>query len=67
MDNPSDHPSVSRVWVDRQHAIQSRRHRRLAGQEKQRTGSLTNRIGVIAPGFERLSGQADGLGDVVSR
>jgi hypothetical protein len=32
-----------------------RRHRRLAGQDKQRKGSLPNRFGVIALGFERLS------------
>jgi hypothetical protein len=48
---------VSRVWVQRQGAIQSRRrYRRLAGQVKERVGSLRNRFGVIALGFERLSG-----------
>ena len=62
------HPGVSRVWVERQRAIESRhRHRRLAGQVKQRPGSLPNRFGVIALGFERLSGQAAGFADVLIR
>ena len=57
VDIPSEQPGVSRVWVERQRAIESRRrHRRLAGQVKQRPGSLPNRLGVIALGFERLSG-----------
>jgi hypothetical protein len=68
VDIPSDQQGVSRVWVERQGAIESRRrHRRLAGQEKQRPGSLPNRFGVIALGVERLSGQVDCLGDVGSR
>ena len=51
----------------RQGAVESRRrHRRLAGQQKQRVGGLQNRFGVIALGFQRLSGQADGFGHVVS-
>ena len=41
--------------------------RRLAGQEKQRPGSLRNRFGVIALGFERLAGQAAGFADVLIR
>jgi len=67
VDIPSGHPSVSRVWVERQGAIESRRrHRRLAGQPKQRQGSLPNRFGVIALGFKRLSRQAAGFADVVN-
>ena len=42
-----------------------RRHHRIASQETQRPGSLPNRFGVIARGFERLSGQAAGFADVV--
>jgi hypothetical protein len=62
---PSDQPGVSRVWVERQGAIESRRRqRRLADQEKQRPGTPANRFGVIALGFERLSGQATGFADV---
>jgi hypothetical protein len=54
---------VSRVRVERQGAVESRRrHRRLAGQKKQRVGSLPNRVGVIALGFKRLAGQAAGCG-----
>ena len=68
VDNPSGQPGVSRVRVERQGAIESRRrHRRLAGQEKQRQGSLPNRLGVIALGFERLSGQTAGFADVLIR
>src|SRR5205085_12687329 len=64
VDMPSDQPGVSRVWVERQGAIKSRRrHRHLAGQEKQRPGSLPNRFGVITLGFERLSRQAAGFAD----
>src|SRR6516164_8725384 len=67
VDMASGPPGVSRVRVERQGAIESRRrHRRLAGQPKQRPGSLPNRFGVIARGFERLSSQAAGFGDVVS-
>jgi len=48
-------PGAGRVRVERQRAVESRRrHRRLAGQVKQRPGSLQNRVGVIALGFERL-------------
>ena len=43
-----------------------RRHHRIASQETQRPGSLPNRFGVVALGFERLSGQAAGFADVVS-
>src|SRR6516162_11500688 len=43
-----------------------RRHHRIASQETQRKGSLPNRFGVIALGFEHLSGQAAGFADVVS-
>ena len=65
-DIPSGQRGVSRVRVERQGAIERRRrHRRLAGEDKQRPGSLPNRFGVIARGFERLSGQAAGFGDVV--
>jgi hypothetical protein len=46
VDIPSDKPRVSRIRVERQGAIESRRHRHLAGQEKQRPGSLPNRFGV---------------------
>ena len=57
VDIRSRHPGVRRVRVERQRAIERRRrHRRLASQEKQRVGSLPNRFGVIALGFERLSG-----------
>ena len=56
VDTPPDHPGVSRIGVERQGAIERRRHRRLAGEDKQRKGSLPNRFGVIALGFERLSG-----------
>jgi hypothetical protein len=64
----SGHPGVSRVRVERQGAIESRRrHRRLAGQAKQRPGSLRNRFGVAALDFERLSGKAAGLTDVLIR
>jgi len=67
VDTPSSQPSVRRVRIECQGAIESRRrHRRLAGQQKQRVGGPTNRFGVIALGFERLSGQAAGFGDVVS-
>ena len=65
VDIPSGQPGVSRVRVARQGAVKSRRrHRRLAGQVKQRKGSLPNRFGVIALRFERLSGQAAGFADV---
>ena len=68
VDVPSDQPGVSRVWVERQGAIESRRrHRRLAGHEKRRPGGLRNRFGVIALGFERLSCQAAGFADVLIR
>ena len=57
VDNPSGRPGASRVRVARQGAIESRRrHRRLAGQEKQCPRSLMNRFRVVALGFERLSG-----------
>ena len=64
VDNPSGQPGESRVSVERQGAVESRRHRHLAGQVKQRPGSEPNRVGVIALGFERLSGQAAGFADV---
>ena len=68
VDIPSDQPGVSRVRVERQGAIESRyRHRRLAAQVEQRPASLPNRLGVIALGFERLSRQATGFGDVLIR
>ena len=58
VDSPSHHPGVSRVWVERQGAIDSRRRERcLAGQEKQRRGSPANRFGVVALHFERLAGR----------
>jgi hypothetical protein len=66
VDIASGHPGVSRVWAERQGAIESRRHRRLASQPKKRHGSLPNRFGVIALGFERLSRQSAGLPDIVS-
>ena len=66
VDVPSGRPGVSRVRVEREGAVESRhRQRRLAGEEKQRPGGLPNRFGVIPIGFERLSGQAAGLDDVV--
>jgi len=62
------HPGVRRVWVERQGAIESRRrHRRLAGEDKQRPGSLPNRFGVIALRLECLSRQAAGFADVAIR
>ena len=65
VDIPSGHPGVSRVWVERQGAIKSRRsHRRLAGQPKQRHRSQPNCFGDIALGFERLSRQPAGFADV---
>jgi len=68
VDVPSGRPGVSRVWVQRQGAIESlRRQRRLAGQVKQRPGSLLNRFGIVALRVERLSGQAAGFGDVFIR
>ena len=44
-----------------------RRHHRIASQETQRPGSLPNRFGVVALGFEHLSGQAAGFADVLIR
>ena len=68
VDKSSNRTGASRVWVERQDAVESRRrHRRLSGEDKQRAGSLANRLGVIAPSFERQAGQAAGLDDVVSR
>ena len=42
-----------------------RRHHRIASQETQRPGSLPNRFGVVALGFEHLSGQAASFADVL--
>ena len=59
---------MGRVRVERQGAIEGHlRQRRLAGQQKQRVGSLVNRFGIIALGFERLSRQAAGFADLLSR
>ena len=65
VDMPSDQPGVRRVRIDRRGAIENRRrHRHLAGEAKQRPGSLPERFGVITLGFERLAGQSAGFGDV---